>query len=392
MNIVIIGAGVAGASAALALVKQGHQIQIYERRPLAATMGAGLVIWPNASFILSSFGVLPYIAAVSGRPKKMRRIDQEDNPLGHIDIPHLEKLMGSPAYSILRCDLQSILLKRLASLGIEVAYGYNAHTIQLGADGRCTVRFDNGHTVSPDLIIGADGRKDSVARQYVAGDNSPVYQGFVNWLGVAEFSSPVIDEVAISDYWGCGERFGLVGINPRKVYWAAAQADATEHDAIEADHKEVVAELFDSWPAPISKVIRATEAHAIRKIRVYDLDPLAVWHRDNVLLVGDAAHAPLPTSGQGACQAIEDAWHLAACLEKASADLPSALEAFTQLRKEKTSAITVQAREFASALFSTDPEVCRIRDQRAKAADPILNVSALAAGWGAGLPMPIQIN
>ena len=231
----------------------------------------------------------------------------------------------------------------------------------------------------------------SVARAHVAGGNAPVYQGFVNWIGVAESSRDLVDGAAIHDYWGHGERVGIVALGRRKVYWAGAQAQTLEQaraSAAAAQDGEwrKVRRLFESWPDPIGAVIDATPPRALRLIAVHDLEPLARWHRGNVLLVGDAAHAPLPTSGQGACQALEDAWHLARCLEDPAmgpgAELEQALERFGGLRREKTEAITRQARYFARELFITDPQACRERDARVRASDPLQGVHALAQGWG----------
>ena len=128
-------------------------------------------------------------------------------------------------------------------------------------------------------------------------------------------------------------------------------------------------------------------ANAIRLIAVHDLEPLHTWSRANVLLVGDAAHAPLPTSGQGACQALEDAWHLARCLDGVSGGLEEIFQAFSRIRAPKTARLAEQGRVFARGLFATDPEICRIRNERAKASDPVSDVQVLAAGWGQGLPV-----
>jgi 2-polyprenyl-6-methoxyphenol hydroxylase-like FAD-dependent oxidoreductase len=87
--------------------------------------------------------------------------------------------------------------------------------------------------------------------------------------------------------------------------------------------------------------IGAPPAARIDKIRVHDHDPVPTWHRHNLILVGDAAHAALPTSGQGACQALEDAWHLANCVEAHPGKLGQALEACTALRFQKTAGITM---------------------------------------------------
>ncbi|RQS69780.1 FAD-dependent oxidoreductase [Burkholderia sp. Bp8963] len=388
MDIAILGAGIAGASAALTLSLRGHRVRLYERRPEAATMGAGVVLWPNAGFVLSELGLSAEVAAAGGRPCAMRKLDRQGCALGHVDVRYLDRLMGFPTRSILRRDLQSILLRQLAARGIEISYGAGARTIEAGPGGLATVRLDDGRSVRADLIIGADGRKQSVARRYVCGDNAPVYQGFVNWIGVARSAVPLMDVIAICDYWGIGERFGIVALDPHTAYWAAAAADANEADDVpEPDARAVVEQRFASWPAPIDAVIRATPAQDVRKIRVYDHDPLDVWHRDNVLLIGDAAHAPLPTSGQGACQAFEDAWHLAGCIGGGDIDLPAALTLFGARRHAKTARITTHARDFARMLFTTDARACRERDASAQRADPIADTEALARAWGAGLPL-----
>lgn len=105
-----------------------------------------------------------------------------------------------------------------------------------------------------------------------------------------------------------------------------------------------------------------------------------------MLLVGDPARAPLPTSGQGACQALEDALHLASCLEGTNG-LDEALQRFAKTRVPKTVKLAEQGRVFARGLFATDPETCRIRNERAKSSDPLRDVQALAAGWSQSLLM-----
>ncbi|MNV68218.1 Salicylate hydroxylase [compost metagenome] len=172
------------------------------------------------------------------------------------------------------------------------------------------------------------------------------------------------------------------------MYWAAAQARPLSEAVPTADIRKEVEDLFAGWPEPVAHIIRATPANAIRLIAVHDLEPLHTWSRANVLLVGDAAHAPLPTSGQGACQALEDAWHLARCLDGASGSLDAAFRAFTKIRSPKTAKLAEQGRGFARGLFATDPETCRMRNERAKASDPVRDVQVLAAGWGQDLPMP----
>lgn len=389
MDIAILGAGVAGMSTALALGRQGHRIRLYERRPSGTTMGAGVVLWPNAGFVLEQLGLLPDIVEVSGHLRAMRCMDRDGTPFKRVDIGELDRYMGFSTRSILRRDLQAVLARHVAAHDIEVYFGHCATAIDAGTDGRTVVHFDNGATITPDLVIGADGRMNSVARRYVVGNATPVYQGFVNWIGVAHSDVPLVDDVSIFDYWGQRERFGIVAVDRHRMYWAAARAEAeiAHHDNDDAapdDPGPLLERLFDGWPAPIADVMRATPPGTIAKIRVHDLDPVDVWHRGNVLLIGDAAHAPLPTSGQGACQALEDAWHLARCLDEHGKgnNLDAALASFTLRRSRKTAAITLRAREFAHRLFDNDTH------EAAQEVDPIAEIEALANAWGAGLPMP----
>lgn len=388
VEIGILGGGIAGLSVALALRKQGHNPRVYERRAVPATMGAGVTLWPNASFVLEELGLLQDIAAIGGRPLTMRRQDAAGNALGGLDIGLLDRTMGYPTYTVLRRHLQEVLLDHAARAGIPVQFGYRAEAIELDANGKAVAHFENGASIRPDLLIGADGRMGSVARKFVAGDNTPVYQGFVNWIGVAQAPHALVDDIAIQDFWGAGERFGCVPIRPDLVYWAAAQVRLLNEARPSEDMRKEVEDLFAKWPEPVAYLIRATPANAIRLIAVHDLEPLHTWSRANVLLVGDAAHAPLPTSGQGACQALEDAWHLARCLDGASGGLEDVFQAFARIRAPKTARLAEQGRVFARGLFATDPETCRIRNERAKASDPVSDVQVLAAGWGQGLPMP----
>lgn len=388
MEIGILGGGIAGLSVALALRKQGYSPRVYERRAAPATMGAGVTLWPNASFVLEELGLLQDIAAIGGRPLTMRRQDDAGNALGGLDIGLLDRTMGYPTHTVLRRHLQEVLLDHAARARIPVEFGHQAVAIELDAHGRAVAQFHNGTCIRPDLLIGADGRMNSVARKFVAGDNAPIYQGFVNWIGVAQSQHALVDDGAILDYWGTGERFGCVPIRPDLVYWAAAQARPVSQAIPSADMRGDIEDLFAGWPEPVADIIRATPANAIRLIAVHDLEPLQTWGRANVLLVGDAAHAPLPTSGQGACQALEDAWHLVRCLDSAGGGLDDVFQAFSRIRAPKAARLAEQGRGFARGLFATDPESCHIRNERAKASNPARDVQLLAAGWAQGLPMP----
>lgn len=382
MQIHIIGAGIAGLACAIALTQAGHAVTVHERNDDPYGGGGGMVLWPNAGFVLDELGLLPAVAAVGGVPRAMHRLDRDGRLLQSLDIGLLDREMGYASHAVFRRDLMRILADWLARHGVPVHYGVTGMTLR-GGDGGAWLERADGGTIDADLLVGADGRKHSIARHFVLGENQPRYQGFVNWVGAVALERDLVDQLGVQDFWGIGERFGVVAVGPRKVYWAAAAA-APDLERLPAF--DALYERFADWPAPIPALLRATPREQVSLIPVHDVDPVPCWHRANVLMLGDAAHASLPTSGQGAAQALEDAWHLPRCLA-AHGGMDAALAAFTALRAPKTQALALGARQFAADLFITDEEQCRQRDARAAGTPTAALVSGMARGWGSGLPL-----
>ncbi|MGY8872750.1 MAG: FAD-dependent monooxygenase [Pseudomonadales bacterium] len=386
MEIAILGGGIGGLSTAIALKQAGFDVDVYERHSCPTEIGAGIVCWPNASFVLEQLGVLDKVAGVSGALSYMNRFSSSGEPIGSLDINELSRFMNYPSYSIIRKDLMDILTQRALDLSINVHYLHNV-TVLLNDDGKACVQFSNGTRIAPDIIIGADGRMNSIARKYVNDDNTPIYQGFINWIGVFESEADIFTELSVSDYWGVGERFGIVPVSKTKAYWAGGVASKSI-DRVNPDvYKSELNTLFKSWPTIIAKVIDGTPLASINKIYVHDHDPIKQWHKSNVVLLGDAAHSPLPTSGQGACQALEDAWHLAKCIKENRDDIPKAFTLFTELRLPKTSGITMGGRQLASSIFNENAEFCQQRNLASKNTDYKAAVVGMAKGWASGLPI-----
>ncbi|NQY65110.1 MAG: FAD-dependent monooxygenase [Alteromonadaceae bacterium] len=145
---------------------------------------------------------------------------------------------------------------------------------------------------------------------------------------------------------------------------------------------------FKHWPQPIATIIiNKTPISSINKIYVHDHNPIKFWSKNNVLLIGDAAHAPLPTSGQGACQALEDAWHLANCLMESDGEINQALSHFNKLRSAKTTGIIMGGRQLAKSIFNNDPIYCQQRNLASINTDFQSAVMGMAKGWANGLPI-----
>lgn len=381
MQVVILGAGIAGSAAAVALRSLGLDVDVYERRSApddsSTALGAGVVCWPNATFVLRSLGLLGAVAEHGHRIGEMRRTSAEGVPLGSLSTSQIDDMMGFPSLAISRAELHGLLLERAQQAGARFHFGLGASEVVDEPGDAAGVRLSDGTVVRADLILGADGRMRSVARAYVSGDATPRRCGFTNWLGTVRMTSETFEPGVVFDAWGVGARFGVVPLSTTQAYWAAGLAGRKAPDW---------RGRFQGWPQPISAVLAASDEAQVREIEVFDHDPLPCWHRRNVLVLGDAAHAASPTSGQGVGQALEDVWHLRRVLATES-DVAVACAQLFELRSAKTTAITEVGRTLAQSLFDTDASRCRQRDARSVATDFTAAAHGVATLWGRELPL-----
>lgn len=128
MNILIIGAGIAGLSTAISLKLQGFNVKIVEKNSSITDIGAGIISWPNASNILDKLGLLEEVLKVSGKVTSMKRFSSEGEDLGTIDITTINEMMSYPSLSILRCDLMRILNNKINEMKISIHFNHNLLT------------------------------------------------------------------------------------------------------------------------------------------------------------------------------------------------------------------------------------------------------------------------
>ena len=384
INITIIGASITGLSTAIALKQKGFYVTIYERHESEQTIGAGVVLWSNASYVLDKLGLLKDIEKVSSEPQKMQRYSNRGESLGTLNIELINKEIGFKSYSILRKAFQKILIDRLDALGVEIHYGYEAIDIISDADDTSVV-FENGESIRATIVVGADGRMNSTVRRYVLGDNKPIYQSFINWIGVYKSEEVMFPTMDIADYWGVGERFGIVPIDAYSCYWAGGVFSSQITTKDPSHYKDELMHVFKDYPPIISEIINHTALQSINKIYLHDHEPNSCWHKDNVIMLGDAAHAALPTSGQGSAQALEDAWHFSNILFTHSSNTKLAFQEFTQLRYAKTKDICNSGRGLAKRIFNTDARYCLKRNEESRKADFDALAIGMAKIWGRGL-------
>lgn len=342
-NIAIIGAGVAGLALAIFARKQGINVTIYERNSQFSSIGAGVTLWPNATFVIKQMGLMDKVSQFGGHPNFMCQFNSNDIKLAEFDIKALNSISGFPTISILRRDLIKIFVEELEQLTATIHFNQSKNTEDIS---QLQKKFD--------LVVGCDGRMNSEARKLLYKDSiCPKYQGFINIIGVSKMDLTPFDQT-IHDYRNNTERFGIVPITNRLCYWAAAwQNEIDKTKPIDRWYDEM-RRRFQHWPENIHRAFNSTEKNRVKQIFVHDLDPLPYWHRENLLIIGDAAHAPLPTSGQGACQALEDAWHLSQLLNK-SIPLDRVLTQFYENRIDKTTSSQQIGRQMARQIFSQEP-------------------------------------
>jgi 2-polyprenyl-6-methoxyphenol hydroxylase-like FAD-dependent oxidoreductase len=330
LNIGIVGGGIGGVAAALALRRAGFDATVYERAPELREVGAGMMLWPNATRVLRELGLLETVAASSGPNQHFLVRARGGRILMDIALGHFEV----PALCTRRSDLLAALTSALPREGIRL--GHEFQSLERHPWG-ARVHFvtDGGSKVSAehDVAIGADGLRSRVRYQLV-GMHEPIYRGYTIWRGLARLGGAV-PSGSNSETWGLGKRFGILNTGGDRFTWyAAANVECGHADAPEGRQRELL-RMFAGWHDPVERLIEATEEAAILKNGAYDLAPLKRWGQGRITLLGDAAHPCTPNLGQGGCMALEDALVLAKSLRK-EASIESALRRYESLRRQRT--------------------------------------------------------
>ncbi len=346
MRIVVVGGGIGGLAASIALQRAGHEVVVLERAPRIEALGAGITLFANAINALERLGVAEAIAALGARAESSAILDASGAELTSLPPDLLEG-----AVAVHRADLQGLL----AQAAGDVRLGAEVTSVAQDAGG-ATARTADGSEERGDLIVGADGLNSAV--RPAVGDATPRYAGYTAWRGV---SRVVVEPGRLTETWGVGERFGLVDIGRGRTYWFATKnAPAGEADEPGGRKAEIV-RRFAGWHAPIRAVAEAAEEDTILRNDVHYIEPLRRWSNGRVVLVGDAAHATTPGIGQGAAQAIEDAVVLADRLAP-GADLSTALTEYESTRKPRARRVLKLSRRADRAAQLTNPVGRRLRN------------------------------
>jgi len=201
--------------------------------------------------------------------------------------------------------------------------------------------FASGLSVEGDALIGADGLQSRV-RNAILGNGPPTYRNFKTWRGLTDYIPHGYRPGYIQEFLGRGKGFGFMRLGKEKMYWyAAVTAPKAQPDAIVGRKKELET-IYQDWYPTIPELIAATDEADILTTDLYDRPPTQPWSQQNITLLGDAAHPMLPTMGQGACTALEDAYVVAKCLREHPNPI-AAFEHYEFLRFPRTKVIVEQS-------------------------------------------------
>ncbi|MFI8104594.1 FAD-dependent monooxygenase [Streptomyces sp. NPDC086023] len=357
---IVLGAGIGGLTAAIALRGAGLDVEVYERAGELRAAGSGLSVMSNAVGALDSLGAgidlerrgtaLESYHVRTGRGRLIREFP----------FPEIIGRLGVPSVLITRADLQAALLE--AADGIPLTLGAAATGFESGEDPRdgVRVRFEDGSEAHGDVLIGADGFNSVVRRQLVGPEDSRD-SGYICWLAVVPFSHPRFAPGSVTHYWGSGKRFGMVDMGGGRLYWWGTKNMPAERSADWRGDKSEILAAYAGWADEVQEAIRATPEESVIAVPSRDRAFLERWGRGPVTLLGDAAHPMLTSLGQGSGMAIEDAVVLGRAL-KGAADLPRALRRYEDERRERTRAMVAASRGISTFEQSEDPVRRPVRD------------------------------
>ncbi|MFI7436572.1 FAD-dependent monooxygenase [Micromonospora haikouensis] len=334
----VIGAGIGGLAAAGALRRVGVDVEIHEQASELRAAGSALSLTANARVALRCLGIDLDVERRGQVYPELHFRTATGGPIRTVRFAHLGDRVGAQNVAIHRAELHRALLAEAGDPPIRLgsaARRFHRHR------GGIRVEFADGTSADGDLLIGADGFGSAVRRQLV-GPERPREPGYVCWLATVAYRHHLVRDGYAAHYWGRGQRFGLVHLGGDHVYWWGTRNMPPEAARDWRGGRDEILRAYAGWADEVVATVAATADAAVISVPARDRPALRRWGDGAVTLLGDAAHPMLPSLGQGAAMAVEDAVVLARCLAGAT-DLPGALRRYEAARRDRTRRMIRQA-------------------------------------------------
>jgi salicylate hydroxylase len=343
-DVLIIGAGLGGLSAAAVLLQLGHRVRVFEQAPALGEIGAGIQISANASRVLMQLGLETALAEVAVTPTAFhyRLYNTGDllqtTPLGSVH----ESSYGAKYYHLHRADLHSVLAAKVRELDPDAIVLATAARRFNETRDSVTVEFADGTSAAGDLLIGADGIKSAIRAQIV-GPTPAEFTGYVSWRAIVPTSRLPADFMervctnwvgpnahVIVYYLRRGELVNFVGLVEDEAWLDESWTLKSPWAQLKTD--------FAPWHPHVQLLIDAMDKDQCYRWAMYNRPPMTGWSTARATLLGDAAHPTLPFMAQGAALAIEDGAILARALTE-SGSTGAALDLYQRSRYERTARV-----------------------------------------------------
>ncbi|MGH2849632.1 MAG: FAD-dependent monooxygenase, partial [Solirubrobacteraceae bacterium] len=376
MRVIVVGGGIGGLAAGIALHNAGLEPLVLERSPELTEIGAGLGLAANALRAMDHLGAADGIRATGVIAEQSVWLELDDG--GHIFTQQFGSMVeryGDTYYCAHRADLIDALAAPLPPERVRVA----ARVIDVTqADGEVAVTLDGGEVLHADIAVGADGLRSTV-RAGLLEEPKPRFTGYVTWRCLVP-AARVPDRFGsqITVWLGRGRHAMLYPIRDDLFNFSGfvpAEEVHRETWSPSADVDDLM-RSFDGASSQVIELIEAVETALITPL--YFRDPLDRWGTERITLLGDAAHPAPPSAGQGASMALEDAVVLAECLRRAGL---AGLGDYAARRMERTRRMLVASRINLGLFNEPDADQAQARNRRLRGLQRLDPDGESTVGW-----------
>lgn len=359
-RIAVIGAGLGGAAAATLLHQAGFKVRLYEQAPAFSRIGAGIHLGPNVMKVMSKLGIEAALNNIGSHPDAWYSRDgfsgeqMANIPLGDYALSHY----GSSYLTVHRGDFHALMIEAIPD-GV-LAFGKRLAKVDDRGD-EVTLSFADGSTETADIVIGADGINSKI-RDTLLGAELPKYTGYVGHRAVFPISSVKGFTHDLCTKWWSEDRHMMVYFVTGKrdeIYYVTGVPEEKwdmSKSWVDSSRDEMRA-AFDGWHPAVQSLIDATAT--VTKWPLLERDPLPLWSRGRLVLLGDACHPMKPHMAQGAAMAIEDAAMLTRCLQEVGPkDFSTAFALYQANRTERAGKVQLVSHNNTWLRTNENPDWC----------------------------------